>query len=665
LACVSEGFATFGRWLVEVALQPLLEWLSTSLLSTPNVAQLPRLVTMWTISWELMLSSYLAVVMVAGLVVMGYESVQARYSIREMLPRLLVGFVAGAMSLTLGSMAIDLTNGLSAGLVASSLQGYDAGAGLGEILQTSLSTESGALFLLLIAVVVVISLLVVLLTWVVRVVLVVVLLAAAPMLLMFHALPYTEGIARWWWRTFGACLAIQLVQAFVLATTVEVLLRPGARFGLGEQRTGELEGFLAVLTMLLVVLALCFLLIKIPFWLLSGSRLGGPSIVGSVARNYLRLRSAGVIGGGRSRGGRGGGGRGGGGGGGRGGGRPGGRPQPPDPYERERSTADGQLMLPLQGLRRQSRPTRRNPPASAPPAPSQERPERGRQLALPLAEGWPEDRPVLLAGGQYRLPISVRRVARTPPPQVTPPGDPSPKAKGGPRPKQLALPLDTSPARSTSSASGATQAGSSSWAPGSVAPSTPRTSPASAGSARAGRRSDPYRGVRPLRSGQYPIPLEGLTRRPRPPVAASEPPPETGPRPSPLQRPVQLALPLQLAPQRPPRSTPPPATPATSRRSPTAPPRGAPPSPTAPPAQRRTTRSSSTAQPPPQPSPRRRATRPTPAPANDSGAARGDRGAGGGTRGTTSTSPEAGSPAVTPPGARRRRAPRSETGETS
>jgi hypothetical protein len=146
-------------------------------------------------------------------------------------------------------------------------------------------------------------------------------------------------------------------------------------------------------------------------------------------------------------------------------------------------------MLPLDGLRRQSRPTRRNPPAAGPPAPSQERAERGRQLALPLAEGWPEDRPVLLAGGQYRLPISVRRVARTPPPRVTPRGDPSRKAKGRPRPKQLALPLDTSPAPRTSSASSATLAGSSAGPAGSVAVSTRRTSPESATPARAGRRS--------------------------------------------------------------------------------------------------------------------------------------------------------------------------------
>jgi hypothetical protein len=88
----------------------------------------------------------------------------------------------------------------------------------GQLLTSAVSTDNGALFLLLLGFAIVVALVVVLLGYVVRVLLTVILIAGAPIALMFHALPQTEGIARWWWRTFGACLAIQVVQSLTLVT---------------------------------------------------------------------------------------------------------------------------------------------------------------------------------------------------------------------------------------------------------------------------------------------------------------------------------------------------------------------------------------------------------------------------------------------------------------
>jgi hypothetical protein len=58
-----------------------------------------------------------------------------------------------------------------------------------------------------------------------------VLIAVAPFALACHALPQTEGIARWWWRAFTAILAIQSAQAVVppprwLAPAVAAQARP-------------------------------------------------------------------------------------------------------------------------------------------------------------------------------------------------------------------------------------------------------------------------------------------------------------------------------------------------------------------------------------------------------------------------------------------------------
>lgn len=64
-----------------------------------------------------------------------------------------------------------------------------------------------------------------LVTYVVRVALTVILIAGAPLALMGHALPQTDGIARWWWKAFGGVLAIQIAQSLALVTAIRLFLR--------------------------------------------------------------------------------------------------------------------------------------------------------------------------------------------------------------------------------------------------------------------------------------------------------------------------------------------------------------------------------------------------------------------------------------------------------
>ena len=134
------------------------------------------------------------------------------------------------------------------------------------------------------------------------------------------------------------------------------------------------------------------------------------------------------------------------------------------PVRPARSTPDGQLLLPLDGLtRRRNTPRRRCPsrhPAAGPRG-------AGPSAALPLDEGdWPENRPVLGADGQYRLPLHTPRSRPAPDPPRLPPRPRRSRAGGRARPaagrgRQLRLVFD------------------------------------------------PFPGNRPLRGGQYPLPLEG------------------------------------------------------------------------------------------------------------------------------------------------------------
>lgn len=477
--CITNAINDFFRGIVTDALNPLLDLLSQTLLTTPTPDSLPRIGELWNNSWQILLASYGLLILIAGILVMAYETVQTRHSIKQIAPRVAVGFLAGALSLWLATKAIDIANALAQAVMGGGVDANSAGQTLKNLVLGSLN---GGIFIIFIGIFLAGLLIALLVTYIVRVALTIALIAGAPLALMFHALPPTEGIARWWWRAFGGCLAIQVGQSLALITAMRVFLAPGGFTLFGPTVDG--------LVNLLVAIAIMYVLFKIPFWFLGSLRGGGGrSLVGSIVRGFIAYKTFGLL-------------RGHGGGGGhkpRPSGGSGGR-GPDDPYARARTTTSGQYLLPLTGVRR-SRPTPSPKPAPA----STPRPVPGRQLRLPLGDDWPEWKQHG-SDGQYRLPLDVQRVKPTPPPprQSGTASRPGGRSRGG---TQLAFPFE------------------------------------------------PYKGNRATRSGQYPLPLDGV----RHVAAATSTPPRRAPA-APATRPKprvgqQLRLPLDLP--KPARRTPP------------------------------------------------------------------------------------------------------------
>ncbi|MBB5155895.1 hypothetical protein BJ970_003429 [Saccharopolyspora phatthalungensis] len=93
------------------------------------------------------------------------------------------------------------------------------------------------------------------------------------------------------------------------------------------------------MTSFLIAIAMCYILFKIPFWILGSMRGGGRSFIGSVVRGFIAYKTLGLVGGAGAaiRG------------------RQGSRGSStssssmPDPYENVRSTSGGQYVLPLGG----------------------------------------------------------------------------------------------------------------------------------------------------------------------------------------------------------------------------------------------------------------------------------------------------------------------------
>ncbi|MGH3794477.1 MAG: hypothetical protein ACRDSP_06270 [Pseudonocardiaceae bacterium] len=277
--CVTDAISGFFKGLVADALNPLLGLLSATLLSTPTPDQLPRVGQLWAQSWQIVLGCYGLLVTLAGVVVMAYESLQTRYSVKQIAPRVVVGFLTGAVSLFLAEKAITVANALTSAVLGGGVDPATAGPALENMVLASLST--GGIFLAILALFLVAGLVALLLTYLVRVAITLILVAGAPLALMCHALPQTEPVAYWWWRAFGACLGIQIAQSLTLVTGLRVLLAPGGFTPFGPTRSG--------LVNVLIALALLYILIKIPFWLLGALRIGGGrrSVVATVARGYV------------------------------------------------------------------------------------------------------------------------------------------------------------------------------------------------------------------------------------------------------------------------------------------------------------------------------------------------------------------------------------------
>ena len=498
-AHVRDAINAWLAGLVAGALQPAVAT-AGALMDPARLTATGALYQLWADSRAIANTIFVLLVLVGGVIVLGFETMQSRYALKQIAPRLVGGWLAANLSWSLITTTTKLAAAVAVAVAGANLHPSDILTQL-----VTAITSDGPTFMVILAGVVVVLALVLAFTLIVIIALLLGLTVAAPLALCLHALPQTEAIAWWWWRVFAAALAVPTLHALLLAVLARVLLTPG---GLAVGVFGLPSGSLAPGSLLtvLVVIALLYLMIKIPGWVLhsatGGGRRGGllrgvlssavftaglaamgvplPAVAGRGAgllgsraglaafglRATIRrptprttARTASGVRSGSARVAR--------------------TPTPPstrgaraassgpsvshaghgggpaagqDPYARVRVGRGGQLLLPLDELTPQRGSPTGTPPARQRPsgtpaaattrggAPgSRGRARAGRQLRLPLGAEWPEQRPVLGRDGQYRLPIHPPRTARRSPARAPSPGPTAHPLRPGPG--QLPLPL--------------------------------------------------------------------------------------------------------------------------------------------------------------------------------------------------------------------------------
>jgi hypothetical protein len=278
---VRYGITSWFRGLVEDALNPMLELIGKTVLATPQVAGQERVGELWLIALGIADALLILFVLAGAALVMTHETLQTRYALKEMLPRIALAAVLANASLSLSGQLIHFANALSAGFLARGVDPAEASLQLKHFILGAIA--GSGIFIILLGLVAAALAVVLLILYVVRAALILILVAGAPLLLMTHALPQTDGLARLWWRGMAALLGIQIAQALVLATAVQVFFSSGGREALGLSVTGNLID-------LLVSLCLFWILIRIPFWAKDLAFSPGRSGVVQIARSYVMAK---------------------------------------------------------------------------------------------------------------------------------------------------------------------------------------------------------------------------------------------------------------------------------------------------------------------------------------------------------------------------------------
>ena len=279
---IRKAIDDWFKGLVLDALNPMLDLVGKTVLSTPQLASNAQVAGLWQISLIAADGLLVLFVLVAAGLAMSHETMQTQYALKDLVRRLAFAGIVINASLSLCGQMIEISNALAAAFLGDGASAAASAASLQTFVVGALA--DGGIFLTLLGLACAVAAVVLVILYLFRAAIVVMLVCAAPLLLLCHLFPQTEGLAQLWWRAITAAFAIQVSQALVLAAAVRVFFAPTGGGILGLSVGGSVIN-------LLLCLCLLFVLVKIPFWakqLAFGGR-GGSTTV-RLAKVYATTR---------------------------------------------------------------------------------------------------------------------------------------------------------------------------------------------------------------------------------------------------------------------------------------------------------------------------------------------------------------------------------------
>jgi hypothetical protein len=222
-----DGILDWFAQLLLDSLNTMIAVITDVLLITPNVTALPQVQALTGRAVLIVDTVFVLVFLAAGVLTMTNQGDErSRYTVKDLIPRCVVGFIAAHFSQLIAGQMIDLANALTGALTE---QNWDQD-GAFQAMRTHITTagETGGILFLVCVSIILFLMAATGCSAIVRFAIALVLTAGAPIALACHALPQTDPVARLWWRSFAGVLAVPVLQGFVLFAAQWMLLDPAA-----------------------------------------------------------------------------------------------------------------------------------------------------------------------------------------------------------------------------------------------------------------------------------------------------------------------------------------------------------------------------------------------------------------------------------------------------
>lgn len=216
-------------WLAERVqgmLGGLVSLLTAAVFTSPDVTVFPQVQALVGRSMVVVNAAFVLAIVAAGAITMAHGTLQVRYQAKDLLPRLVVGFVASNFGVELCRMLVDVANALTVAMVGETASGRRVVEFVKARIAGAVRSPSAAVLAVVIGLIIVVLVYLLLVGWFVRVATLIVLAGIAPVALACYALPHTQAAAGLWWRSLLGCLATPLLQATFFSTGVNLLLDP-------------------------------------------------------------------------------------------------------------------------------------------------------------------------------------------------------------------------------------------------------------------------------------------------------------------------------------------------------------------------------------------------------------------------------------------------------
>jgi len=260
----------------------LLAYLRSSMFLSPDVTVLPQVQTIAGKSALVVNSCFILAIIAVGIATMVGGSVEMRYGIKELVPRLIVGLVASNFAVALTAALIEIANALTVSMVGTAAPTTEAVKMTRLHVTAALSDPGTGLVALIIGLLIVGLMFTLFGSWIVRIGVLVILAGIAPVAMACYATPWTQEAAQLWWRTLLGCLATPTLQAIAFSTGVQLMIDPRSSLPILIGVPGS------DIVNLMLVAVLLWVTIKIPGMMRRYvTRKGGPSMGGVLIRAVL------------------------------------------------------------------------------------------------------------------------------------------------------------------------------------------------------------------------------------------------------------------------------------------------------------------------------------------------------------------------------------------